>query len=651
LDAIVLPQLAVEVRKLIERARRQRAPVAKRHIALATDGGRRVVHLRVAPRPQGAASQRSYDVLIAEVPGRAPRAERRAERTGGASEAAQVARLKRQLTNAKEHFGFLLAEQEQKYREDLRELRATAQERSKASEELQVTIAELEAANAELEATNDELKSALTARAQAQTQLGASEQRIRALLETAAQGILTVGPNGRIALVNGAAQRMFGYTREELVGLPIEELVPRRFRAAHRRHRREYFRQPRSRPMGEGLSLLGLRKDGTTFPVEISLSYTETGEGSAAVAFVSDITMRRHGEARTRLLSEITQNMAEGVSMVEPKRATFVYANRTFERLFGYLPGELLGRPVTILNAGRSKEKKATARSIIASLHRTSTWKGAVHNVRKDGTLLWCDYSLFTLEHPEYGTVWVGICSDVTERKAAEHALRRSQQELRSLTARLISVQEEQYRHLSRELHDALGQKLAALGMELNMIEGQSPAGLASSQQRVRRIREQIAELGDEIQGISRRLHPTILDDLGLVAALKNECVAFSRQHGIDVGFDVASAPPQIPEDVKLCLYRIAQESLTNIAKHARARQVLVSLRGSSRDVTLRIEDVGDGFDIEEVRGKGGLGLVSMDERVRLVKGNLVIESQPGKGTTVEVRVPLRPKRRKERTR
>jgi signal transduction histidine kinase len=141
---------------------------------------------------------------------------------------------------------------------------------------------------------------------------------------------------------------------------------------------------------------------------------------------------------------------------------------------------------------------------------------------------------------------------------------------------------------------------------------------------------------------MSRRLHPAILDDLGLAAALNNECLAFSERYDIPAELSVENVRMRLPEDVSLCLYRVAQESLRNIGKHAAAVRVRVTLKGDNEEIALLIEDFGDGFDIEEARGKGGLGLVSMDERVRLVNGTFSIQSEPGTGTRVEVRVPWR---------
>jgi len=140
---------------------------------------------------------------------------------------------------------------------------------------------------------------------------------------------------------------------------------------------------------------------------------------------------------------------------------------------------------------------------------------------------------------------------------------------------------------------------------------------------------------------MSRRLHPAILGDLGLEAALQEECDSFSQQTGIPVEFHARYVPRRLPEDIALCLYRVAQESLRNIRRHAQAVDVRLFLASDGEVVTLSIEDSGDGFDLEEVRGKGGLGLISMEERARLVNGILKMSSQPGVGTRVEVRLPL----------
>jgi signal transduction histidine kinase len=149
--------------------------------------------------------------------------------------------------------------------------------------------------------------------------------------------------------------------------------------------------------------------------------------------------------------------------------------------------------------------------------------------------------------------------------------------------------------------------------------------------------------MAKDVHTMSRRLHPAVLDELGLEAALKEECVRFSAQKSIPAQFE-SEGMALLPEDVSLCLYRVTQESLRNIAKHAHATTVKVVLSGRKDGIRLRIEDAGDGFDLNEIKGKGGLGLISIEERVRLVNGKFTIHSRPGNGTIVEVEVPLKTK-------
>jgi len=215
------------------------------------------------------------------------------------------------------------------------------------------------------------------------------------------------------------------------------------------------------------------------------------------------------------------------------------------------------------------------------------------------------------------------------------------QRELQALTARLLAVQEADNRELARELHDALSQKLAALGMEVSTLLQPFAESHRSLPERVRALSARIHSLAEDVHALSRRLHPAILDELGLEAALREECVGFSAQEGVPARFESEHVPSSLPEDVSLCIYRVAQESLRNIAKHAKATNIRVVLSGRKDSIRLRVEDTGDGFDPKEIRGKGGLGLISMEERVRLVKGDFTIQSQPGRGTTVEVFVPL----------
>lgn len=237
--------------------------------------------------------------------------------------------------------------------------------------------------------------------------------------------------------------------------------------------------------------------------------------------------------------------------------------------------------------------------------------------------------------------LYVMYAEDMIERKQNETALLRYQQELQALTARLIEAQEADSKYLARELHDVFSQRLAALGMEMGALAQRIEGSTGQLSKHLLEFTGQLGALAKDIHRISRQLHPGILDDLGLAAALRSECLTFSEQYGIRAAFDSGKALPEVPDDVSLCLYRIAQECLRNVGKHAAAAQVRVNLSGSQDEIALEIADSGHGFDAAEIKRNGGLGLVSMEERARLVNGTLSIRSQPGKGTSVKVCVPV----------
>ncbi len=216
----------------------------------------------------------------------------------------------------------------------------------------------------------------------------------------------------------------------------------------------------------------------------------------------------------------------------------------------------------------------------------------------------------------------------------------------RAMDATFILGQEAERQRLARELHDVLSQKLAGVGIELSLLGQHPPSSSVALRKSLQCLGEQINELAGDVHRMSRRLHPAIVQDLGLVAALESECEAFSRQRGLPVKLFAPERPMTIPSEISLCLYRVAQECLRNIARHAGEARVTVTLSANAREVGLCVQDTGKGFRPEMHARKGGIGLVSMEERVGLVNGRFSVVSQPGEGARVEVRIPLRRRRR-----
>ncbi|MGA2881935.1 MAG: PAS domain S-box protein [Bryobacteraceae bacterium] len=357
----------------------------------------------------------------------------------------------------------------------------------------------------------------ITDRKLAEIAIRTSESTIRSLLDSSTQSVVAMSPNGKIVLVNGNTQTMFGYTRDELLGQAIEILIPDGFRAKHAVHHKGYFANPQNRPMGRGLDLEGLRKDGTTFPLEVSLSAIETTAGKLAVAFVNDITVR----------------------------------------------------------------------------------------------------------------------------KRLEQAERAHAQEVQALAAGLMTAQEEERRRVSRELHDTICQQLASLAIDIAELAAHPPPPPKERLRRLRVLEARVVKTSEEARHLAYELHPSVLDDLGLVSALRALCKEFSARRSPIVEFTNGGLPGSMPREVAACLYRVTQEALENAAKHSTAKHISVALTSGEGTVSLSIEDDGVGFDIERVKGRGGLGLIGMEERVRMVNGKLSVASQAGRGTRVALTVPL----------
>jgi PAS domain S-box-containing protein len=230
--------------------------------------------------------------------------------------------------------------------------------------------------------------------------------------------------------------------------------------------------------------------------------------------------------------------------------------------------------------------------------------------------------------------------SRANARLARQVSMRKQIEEARSdLRRRLIRAQEEEHRRIARELHDDLTQQLAVLAIDAGAIE-HLPACPTDIADRARAMREQLATLSESVHSLSRQLHPSIVDDLGLVDALRSECLSLKQRDGIGVEYSARDVPRDLPRGTALCVYRVAQEALRNVARHSRSSVAFVRLVGSECALVLRVRDKGIGFD-EGAGGRTGLGLESMRERVGLIQGRLAVRSRPGRGTTVTVRVPL----------
>jgi signal transduction histidine kinase len=252
--------------------------------------------------------------------------------------------------------------------------------------------------------------------------------------------------------------------------------------------------------------------------------------------------------------------------------------------------------------------------------------------------------------HPTRGEIWIdhaarvakrdalggtvksyGVMRDITQSKRAEEALR-------DLSRRLIQAHEDERALLARELHDDVTQRLAVLAIDVGRAELAAPAGVQAEV--MGSVRAQLVRLSEDIHSLAYQLHPSVLEELGLVEALRAECERRRRHGRLAVAMDLAASTVAIGKEAELCLFRVAQEALNNVARHAGADAAGVTLRPADGGVLLAVHDDGAGFDVAKPRPGRSLGLASMHERMRLVNGTLDIETAPGRGTTLVAWVP-----------
>lgn len=553
--------------------------------------------------------------------------------------------LTRDLASTKLYLQSLIEDRDAKNQELItasEEIQSQNEELQSANEELETTKEEIQSANEELQTVNDELRERNTA-------LNRIGNDLTNLLTSVNLPVLMLDSSLHIRHFTPATQRMMS-VRSSDIGRPISEI---------RIHLSVDDLEPIVHEVLETLVPKELEVQDRAqrwHLLRVRPYRTNENKIDGAVLVLIDIDQSRRAQQTLRQARDFARAMMDNIQVpivVLNPDFRIRSANRAFRGLAGSSDTELEGRSLPDLVAALWQMNELLPHLVALREQSSSASFEFEHQSPGEDKRIFCVRGLAL--QADGDPVVLLMIEDISARERAEELLTnernqlrgavgerekdlvRTQEELRNLAAKLFTSQEEERRHVARELHDDITQKLALIDINL----GQFEWGLSAEEVlgHLENVRRQTTALAEDVRRMSHRLHPAILDDLGLPIALKALTEEFGEKEEMPATFQRFNVPEMIPHGVAGSLYRIAQESLRNVAKHAGKTHVRVSLRGTDRGIEMEIADFGQGFDQDQIQQ--GLGLVSMIERARLVNGVVSIRSSLGRGTQVTVEIPL----------
>ncbi len=485
-----------------------------------------------------------------------------------------------------------------------------------------------------------------TGRTQIEAALRESEAQYRQLFENSILAISQTALDGRLVRTNLAYARMYGYASPEQMMAEVTDIGHQLY--ANPEDRKEVLRILSEKGVMGPREFEVFRRDGSRIRVEVQAQEIRevTGKLLGYQASHVDITERKRAEDALHASEELYRMLfdasPEGVLLVGSD-GLIKSANQAQSRMFRYdSPGELVGLPpgLLVIPALREYGKDVMRRRLSGEDVPFVEYRF----LRKDGSEFW-GYTSSTILRNTSGSITGYLCitRDTTDRKRAEEELRASHEQYRALAARIEQVREEERAALARELHDELGQGLTALQIDLAWLDVHlrtaGPADLPVLRDKIANLVPRAERLIETTQAISSTMRPGVLDDLGLVAAVEWLAADFEKRTGLACVATLPAADIALDLSLAVVLFRIVQEALTNVIRHAGASRVEIRLRATEGELALEVEDDGRGITPQQVADPRSLGLFSMRERIAALGGTVDFRSEAGRGTIVSVRV------------
>lgn len=479
-----------------------------------------------------------------------------------------------------------------------------------------------------------------------------SKARLAEIIASAADAIVSTDQEQRIIVFNSAAEKLFGYRAAGVIGKPLDLLIPERFGAQHREHIRRFgVTGEIHRSLGQLGEIVGLRADGEEILLDATISQAGSSPHKIFTAFLRDVTERRRAElamrAREFRIEGVIASLAEGIVSID-ETLRIVLVNPAAEHMFGRSLKEMFGQPLSTLIPERFRaqhDEHIRRFAATGQTNRAMGKYGLIYGLRAGGEEFPIEATI-SQSGASGNKLLTVILRDITERRRMERALRDDADLLRRLSRRLFEAEEMQRRRLARELHDRIGQNVTALSLNLNMVRSELPEDCRQKvKTRLDDCETLLFSTGKLVRDVMADLRPPGLDELGLVAALTEHARQVAGRGGISVTVNGTEVSPRLPPATEITLFRIAQEALINVAKHAQATAATLTLESRPAALVLIIADNGRGFDttLRSAQPLPSLGMVSMRERAESIGARLSFESAPGHGTRVIVEAPRAP--------
>ena len=461
--------------------------------------------------------------------------------------------------------------------------------------------------------------------------------RLATIVESSDDAIISKDLEGVIVSWNRGAQRIFGFTEAEAVGQPITIIIPPELQEEENK----ILQRLRAGESIEQYETLRVTKEGKKVDVSLMICPLKdsTGRIIGASKIARDITERkqtqdnlRESEERLRLAVETGRMYA-----FEWDPATdLIERSGECSDIFSWIDDSAhdTGRQFAarVHPDDRERYVATTETGLTAA---SPTYQTSYRVLRPDGSVTWLEESgraFFDAQGKMLRAIGIGV--DVSDRKHAEEAIL-------GIGRKLIEAHEQERTRIGRDLHDDIVQRLVLLAIELGGVQQDVPESASELRTRIGTLQNEATQITNDVQLLSHELHSSKLDYLGIVGATRNFCKEFSERHKVEIEFQSHDLPTDLPRELSLSLFRVLQEALRNATKHSGVKRFEVRLWGSTGEIHLNVSDLGAGFDTETAMKSTGLGLTSMQERVRLVGGELSINSQPKGGTTIHARVPF----------